>query len=284
MLFAVQHGLAQDANLKKDSLKLQPLERSPLSADSLTPDKSVLEPVIRPIDRFNPSALYNANRNAFSLNNVVQTEKPSIIQPYGSTEQFINSKSSMAGALFMVSPRLNFYSSATLGLVETPMTGKMDYYRINAGAMYAVNPAITFHGDVDYHSNFGLVPLWNTSLNIGYRPGHHFQLNGGLSYLTTGANDFGVNQSSLMFHGHTRFRLADDLYMNLFGGVPVYRNRQNVEQPMPMFPQTYFGGTLEYWFMPTTAVEGGIIWQENIFTKKKIASPVIGIKIDPKRK
>jgi hypothetical protein len=278
-------AFSQETVQKKDSFKRHQLQSLPFHPALAGLDTLIIPlPQQLPMDKFNPTALFNASGNRPSSLNTPQFQKPSFISPYGSTEQFLDYRSGMAGALLNLSPRLNLYSSATLGIVTSPVFGTAQFYRLNAGGIYALTPSLTLHGDVDYHSNFGNVPLWNTSLDLGYHPGDYFQLNGGLNYLTTGSNRYNIDQNVLMLHAHTRFMLYENVYMNLFGGLPLSQNRNAALYPLPMFPQTYFGATAEYWFVPTTAIEAGIIWNENPLTKRKSASPVIGIKIDPTRK
>lgn len=272
---------AQELPSKNDSLRLRFSEPPTDSTRSLALPLRLprLNPAENLLPQFTPY-----QHHTLSPPRVNDTGFPPI-QWDGASSDFINSKSRTAIASAMPAPNLFMYSSATLGLVETPFFGKANYYILNAGASYAVTPLLNMGVSGGYNSNFGALPYWNAGMNASYMVSPDFSVDGGLTYLKTARNGFGMNQSAVMVDLHGRYRLSDDWYLNAYGGMPVMQRTDRPSAPMmPMMNNTYYGGSVEHWFKPTMGVEGGMIWMRDMFSGKMRPRPKLELLFRPGRR
>lgn len=203
---------------------------------------------------------------------------------FGAGTDDIFSKSRTAIAAYSPAPRLSLHTAATLGLVETPFFGKGNYYILNAGANYLISPRLMAGVSGTYNSDFDVLPHWNVSADLQYAASRNLLLEGSVGYLSTAANAFNLNQSAVQIDLHARQRLTDDWYLNAYGGFPVSQKNNQPKRPMmPIMNNTYYGGTVEYWFKPTVGAEAGIIMVRDMFSGKMRPQPKIELKFRPGR-
>ncbi len=274
---------AQNVATGKDTVKVESSGETPiLIFDSMRMmDNMPLSPIEIPSSTLNPWESFKIDRIYPPLSAVFQLPASSPMSFFGWSSEFRYSRNTLAGVLFTLTPRWSLSSSTAIGLTDAPLTGgKQNFYWVNVGAMYSLNPVTTFSSNLYYHSNYGIVPFWNVLFGMNYSPDKSFLIESGINYTTTSKNTLGINQSSVIFNVHSRFMFDEGLYMNLFGGAPLYWNEQARNKPMPMMPQPYVGVTSEYWLMPKSAIEAGVVWYRSVFSKKLIPRPVISIKID----
>lgn len=190
-------------------------------------------------------------------------------------------------AVFSVTPASNLllYSAATLGVYKTLPFGNINYYNINLGAAFAINSSLDGNAGVFYRSNLGIpLPMMGAYLNMNYRATNQLQLKGGVSYNNLQSPQFNLSQQSLMINAQARYQIAEDWFLNGYGGMPVYHNAGSPNMLMhPMMPRLYYGGTVEYWFQPQIGIEGGVIWQQDMFGKLR-PMPKFELKFGDRRK
>lgn len=275
-------SIAQELPVKHDSLKLD--LSFPSQTDSIQPGPLPLRlPHLNPTENLLPQ-FTPYQRFTLSSRHTNDTRFPPVHWD-GVASDFINSKSRTAIASMTPTSNLLLYSSATLGLVETPFFGKANYYILNAGANYAVTPLLNMGISGGYNSNFDILPLWNIGMNASYMINPALMVEGGVTYLKTARNDFGLDQSAVTVDLHGRYRLSDDWYMNAYGGMPIMqRNNQSESPMMPVMNNTYYGGSVEYWFKPTMGVEGGMIWMRDMFSGKMRPQPKLELLFRPGRR
>lgn len=263
-------GVSGEIPTLTDTLKSGQL---PLRLPRLNPAENLL-PQFTPYQKFTLSPQH--------------TDQERIFPPIywnGATSDFITSKSRTAIATMMPSRNLMLHSSTTLGLVETPMFGKGNYYILDAGARYMINPALMMGISGGYNSNFNVMPFWNIGINASYQMNHNLMFDGGVNYLKTAGNLYNVNQSAIMIDLHSRYRISDDWYLNAYGGLPVMKQNNQSDRPMmPMMNTPYYGGSVEYWFKPTMGVEGGMIWKRDMFSGKMRPQPKLELLFRPGKK
>lgn len=287
LLFICSTLHAQDIPVKRDSLRLQTGTATDKKTDSLTPDRNKTIPL--PLPRLNPAE--NAEpqftpyeRHRISLN---RESSHSLLPPVywsGAASDFINTKSRTAVATMQPAPDLLLYSSVTLGLVETPYFGKGNYYNLNTGARYLVSQQLMLGASGSYHSDFGFLPHWRTGLDASYRINRNLMIDGGLSYMQTAGNMFGLRQSAVAMDLHGRYRLNDDWFLNAYGGMPVMQQNNRPAAPMmPLMNTPYYGGSVEHWFNSTTGVEAGVIWMRDMFSGKMRPQPKLELLFRPGR-
>lgn len=274
-------GWAQEVPVKQDSLKLD-------LPGSIHADSTQLKPGTLPLRlmRLNPAE--NLLPQFTPYHRYTLSPQPTVTDSWlppihwdGAASDFINTKSRTAIASMLPSPRLLLYSSATLGLVETPFFGKANYYILNAGANYAVSSTLNLGITGGYDSNFGSIPFWNTGMNAHYMMSPNFSVDGGVTYIQTGQNMFSLNQSAVLIDLHGRYRLSESWYANAYGGMPLIQRSNTPNAPMmPMMNTPYFGGTFEHWFNPTMGMEGGVMWIQD-FTGKMRPRPKIELLFRP---
>lgn len=270
----------QENKAKPDSLKtvVQPTLKLPDSLKSS--DVQLKLPRLNPTEelqpQFSPYDRITVSPNAFPT-----VEAPRVHWT-GAASDFINSKSRTAVAMIMPTPNFSLYSSATLGLVETPYFGKANYYILNAGANYMISSDLSVGLRSGYNSDFGVIPYWNVGADAAYRINPNFSVDGAVNYISTAGNRFGLKQTAILVDLHGRYRLADDWFINAYGGMPVSQTNNQGPRPMlPMMNTPYYGGSVEYWVKPTVGIEGGVIWKRDMFTGKMRPLPKLELHFRP---
>ena len=275
---------AQENPTRKDSLRVTSDKPLPLQSDSVLSDGfTIAIPTLHPI--IGKGGLQYNRFNDFSVNPYLMPRTPSSnVRFYGTGSDNINSKSRTAAAIYSPAPRMSLYSAATLGLVETPFFGKANYYILNAGANYLLTPNLNAGLSWMYNSNFNVIPFWSVSADLQYVAGRNLMLEGSAGFMKTGANMFNLDQSAVLIDLHARYRLSDDWFLNAYGGFPMMQNNSQPAKPMmPELTNTYYGGTVEYWFQPTVGAEAGVIWGRDVFTGKMRPQPKLELKFRPGR-
>jgi len=285
LVFRVLYSVyAQENPTRKDSLRTIPGNPLSLTSDSVAPDGvSVTMPTIHPV--VGKGGLQYNRFNDFTVNPYLMPRtQPSGVRFYGTGSDNINSKSRTAAATYLPVPRMSLYSAATLGLVETPFFGKGNYYMLNAGANYLLAPNFNAGFSGMYNSNFNVIPFWGVSADLQYLAGRNLMLESSVGFMKTGANMFNLSQSSVLIDLHARYRMSDDWFLNAYGGFPVTQKTNRPAAPMmPMMNNTYYGGTVEYWFQPTVGAEAGLIWIRDVFSGKMRPQPKLELKFRPGR-
>lgn len=200
----------------------------------------------------------------------------------GTGSEDIFSIQKTAIATYSPLPRLSLHSATTFGFIDTPFFGRGNYYILNAGTNYLISPNLIWGISGSYHSDFDVMPYWNIATDLRYMPTRGLLLEGSLGYTRTTTNDLNINQSAILLDLHARQRLTDDWYLNAYGGFPVNQKTNTPQKPMmPIMNNTYYGGTVEYWFKPTVGAEAGIIWVRDMFSGKMRAQPKLELKFRP---
>src|SRR5690554_6669930 len=123
MLFLCSTLSAQDIPVKQDSLKLERGRSTEPQTDSLTFNRNETVPLRLP--RLNPAENLAPQFTPYERHRVsLYRERGSSLLPpihwTGAASDFINTKSRTAVASMIPARNILIYSSATLGLVETP--------------------------------------------------------------------------------------------------------------------------------------------------------------------
>lgn len=203
---------------------------------------------------------------------------------FGVGSDDIFSKSRTAIASYSPAPRMNIHAATTLGLIETPFFGKGYNYMLNVGANYLLSPRLMSGVSGTYNADFGVLAHWNVSTDLQYIASPNLMLEGSIGYISTAANAYNIDQSAIQLDLHARQRITNDWYMNAYGGLPVYQQNNQAKRPiMPIMNNTYYGGTVEYWFKPTVGAEAGIIMVRDMFSGKMRPQPKIELKFRPGR-
>ena len=187
-------GFAQDIPVKHDSLKTDiTTAPSPVETDSIKSGNVMLKlPRMNPTEKLQPQ-FTPYDRFTISPQRSISDSGLPAIQWNGIASDFINSKSRTAIATTMPLPNLLLHASATLGLVETPWFGKGTYYILDAGARYAISPALNVGLRGGYNSDFGTLPYWNAGIDASYLLTPNLMIDGSLTYMQTAANSFNIN-------------------------------------------------------------------------------------------
>lgn len=180
------------------------------------------------------------------------------------------------------SPRLTLYSAGTLGVQKSLLHPNVSYYNIDMGGAFALSPAVDGNAGVFYGSALQMpFSMSGAYLNLNYRATDRLQLDGGVSYRNLNLQP---RQHSVVLNVHGRYQIADNWYMNVYGGTPVLQRGASENGMMhPMMPRPYFGGTLEYWFNDNFGMEGGMVWEQDMFGKLR-PKPKVELLFDRKRR
>ncbi len=112
----------------------------------------------------------------------------------------------------------------------------------------------------------------SVNLNFNYQPADWLVISAGpygAKYNLYGNqyNDVGVN-------GAVKFILHDRIRLNGYGQYSVNSDRNRVQGPMMgMYPQTFYGGTIEVKLTNKFGIEGGVIRELNPFNGKWVNRP-----------
>lgn len=284
LIIAYTNSFAQDTPVKPDSLDMKTGVSGGLQqqTDSLRPGQLPLRlPRLNPTENFLPQFTPYQRFTLAPQHTNKDTDIPPI-QWHGVASDFLTTKSRTAIATMMPTSQLLLHSSATIGMVETPFFGKGYYYILDAGARYMINPSLTMGISGGYNSDFGVMPFWNTGIDASYQVNRNLMFDGGLTYIKTAGNMYGLNQSAVMLDWHGRYRLSDDWYLNAYSGMPVLQQNSQPDRPMmPMMNTPYYGGSVEHWFKPTMGVEAGMIWMRDMFSGKMRPQPKLELLFRP---
>lgn len=125
-------------------------------------------------------------------------------------------------------------------------------------------------------SSYNTYPLVGATRNVGmnfnYQP---------LDWLVVSAgpygakyNLFGATYNDVGVNGAVKFILHDRIRLNGYGQYSVSGDRNGVAGPlMNMYPQTYYGGTIEVKITKNFGIEGGVIRELNPFNGKWVNRP-----------
>ena len=87
-------------------------------------------------------------------------------------------------------------------------------------------------------------------------------------------NLFGATYNDVGVNGAVKFILHDRIRLNGYGQYSVNGDRNGVAGPlMNMYPQTYYGGTIEVKITKNFGIEGGVIRELNPFNGKWVNRP-----------
>jgi len=190
---------------------------------------------------------------------------------------------------FSTTPNENLLlrSSLLIGRYDAPfLQESLNYYSLGLGAELYINPYLSVGAGMFYKSNLNHPSsILGGYIDAIFTPIDRVQLSNTLTYYNNMSNTSQFNQQSIILDTHLRYRMSEKFYLNFYGGMPLNETNNSYNQVLPLLPQKYVGGTVEYWFNPTIGIESGVIWEQNLFNNKLTPRPVImGITIDKSRK
>lgn len=150
-------------------------------------------------------------------------------------------------------------------------------YKFSSGLGLADNVWISTSSGHTTYPTLGENRVINANLN--YRPANWLIISGGVygakySHIYGGLqnryyNDVGAN-------AHVKFIVHDRIRFNVFGQYSAYGDKNRISGPMMhMYPQTYYGGSIEVKVTDKFGVEGGLIRELNPFNGKWVNRPFI---------
>jgi len=216
-----------------------------------------------------------------------QLNRSNAVHIGGGSSDFFGRSERMVDFSLTPNENLLLRSSLLIGRYEAPFLQEgLNYYDINIGAELYINPYLSGGAGVFYKSNLNY-----PSSNVGgyidaiFTPIDRVQLSNTLTYYNHMSNASQFNQQSIMIDTHLRYRLNEKFYLNFYGGMPLSESSNINNQVLPLLPQKYVGGTVEYWFNRTVGIESGVMWEQDVFNHKLVPRPVImGITIDKSRR
>lgn len=148
-----------------------------------------------------------------------------------------------------------------------PFANDYSYY---SGYTFSNDMWITSSSTQNTYPTLGVVRT--IGMNFNYQP---------LDWLIISAGPYGSkyslmggNYNDVGANGALKFILHDRIRLNAYGQYSVYGGRNGVQGPMmDMFPQTYYGGTIEVKITEKFGVEGGLIRELNPFNGKWVNRP-----------
>lgn len=213
-----------------------------------------------------------------------QLNKSNAIHIGGGSSDFFGRSERMID--FSITPNENLLlrSSFLIGRYDAPfLQESLNYYSLGLEAELYINSYLSGGAGVFYKSNLNHPSsLTGGYIDLIFTPIDRLQLSNTLTYYNHMSNASHLNQQSIMLDTHLRSRLNEKFYLNFYGGMPLYET--NNDQIVPILPQKYVGGTVEYWFNKTVGIESGVMWEQNVFNQKLIPRPTMGIVIDKSRR
>lgn len=288
LLITILCGITASAQeiMKNDSIRRHVIPQNPIHKEALKHDSSSVKTSSAIFEKgLKPEFPAQYSKQTYSDIFPKTGSLPSNVSISGYGSDFYNNVERTA--VFSVTPASNLllYSAATLDVYKTMPFGNINYYNLNLGAAFAINPSLGGNAGVFYQSNLEMpLPMAGAYVNMNYRATNQLQLRGGVSYRNLQSSPFNLNQQSVMINAHARYQIAEDWFLNGYGGMPVYQNAGNPNMRMhPMMPRSYYGGTVEYWFQENMGVEGGVVWTQDMFGKLR-PSPKFELKFGDRRK
>lgn len=215
-----------------------------------------------------------------------QLNRSHAVQIGGGSSDFFGRSERMVDFSTTPNENLLLRSSMLIGRYDAPfLQESLNYYGLGVGAELYINPYLSGGAGVFYKSNLNQPSsLTGGYLDLIFTPIDRLQLSNTLTYYNHMSNPSQFNQQSIVLDTHLRYRLNERFYLNFYGGMPLSESNKGNNQVLPLLPQKYVGGTVEYWFNGAVGVESGVTWKQDVFNQKLIPRPVIGIIIDKSRR
>ncbi|MBB4036116.1 hypothetical protein GGR21_002017 [Dysgonomonas hofstadii] len=162
-------------------------------------------------------------------------------------------------------PPLDIYTGPPLESNTFSRNPFINDYRFNSGMDISYNAWLSTSSMQNTYPSLGAVRMLNANFN--YQPLDWLVISGGpyaakYNLMGNSYNDIGAN-------GNLKFILHDRIRLNTYGQYSVYGDKNMIHGPMMnMFPQTYYGGSIEVKITEKFGVEGGIIRELNPFNGK----------------
>lgn len=279
-----------------------------ISAQTEMSNDTTKHPIKLKEEKVDPLQLDNKLKKAEELNldNKGETSQPSLSIPTmepidlgdtylkrsnavrieGGSSDFFGRSERMVDFSMTPNENLLLRTSLLLGRYDAPfLQESLNYYSLGVGAELYINPYLSGGAGVFYKSNLNdPSSLTGGYIDLIFTPIDRLQLSNTLTYYNHMSNASHLNQQSIMLDTHLRYRLNEKFYTNFYGGMPLKEMNSNNDQVLPLLPQKYVGGTVEYWFNGAVGVESGVTWKQDLFNQKLIPRPVIGIIIDKSRR
>ena len=205
----------------------------------------------------------------------------------GGSSDFFGRSQSMVDFSMTPNENLLLRSSLLIGRYDAPFLHEsLNYYSLGLDSELYVNRYLSGGAGVFYKSNLNeSSSIVGGYLETIFTPIDRVQLSNTLTYYNHMSNASQFNQQSIMLDTHLRYRLNEKFYLNFYGGMPLNETSKSNKHVLPLLPQKYVGGTVEYWFNRTVGIESGVIWEQDMFNHKLVPKPVMmGITIDKSRR
>ncbi len=159
-------------------------------------------------------------------------------------------------------------------------------YTFNSGMKISDNMWISTSSSQNTYPTLGAVRKIN--MNLNYQPFERLIISGGTygAKYTLGEStfnfyegghpsNFGINAyNDVGATGSIKFILHDRIRLNAYGQYSAFGEKNGLRGPMiDMFPQTFYGGTIEVKITEKFGVEGGVIRELNPFNGKWVNRP-----------
>ena len=215
-----------------------------------------------------------------------QLNRSNAVRIGGGSSDFFDRSERMVDFSMTPNENLLLRSSVLIGRFDAPfLQESLNYYSLGVGVELYINPYLSGDAGVFYKSNLNQPSsIVGGYIDAIFTPIDRLQLSNTLTYYNHMSNASQFNQQSIVLDTHLRYRLNERFYLNFYGGMPLSESNKGNNQVLPLLPQKYVGGTVEYWFNGAVGVESGVTWEQDVFNQKLTPRPVMGIIIDKSRR
>ncbi|MFV0419655.1 MAG: hypothetical protein ACK5KT_13120 [Dysgonomonas sp.] len=194
--------------------------------------------------------------DATSTQNNLSSSKTTIYEPFDNTKEVKTIELNL--------PPLNIYTGPPLEsntFTRNPFANDYSYY---SGLGSSNRLWMSSSSIQSTYPTLGSIRM--VSLNLNYQPFDWLIVSGG-SY-TAKYNLGGHSFNDTGINGNLKFIVHDRIRFNAYGQYSVYGKQNNTGGMMGMFPQSYYGGSIELKITQKFGVEGGVIRELNPFNGK----------------
>ncbi len=202
-------------------------------------------------------------------NNARQASKAALYEPF---------QKEVPKAVDLNMPPLDIYTGPPLESNTFTRHPFANDYSFRSGLVISDNAWLSSASIQNTYPTLGAVRT--VSMNFNYQPLDWLVVSAGPYGSKYNLNQYTLNSMGMQalndvgVNGAVKFILHDRIRLNAYGQYSVNQKSNRVEGPMMgMFPQTYYGGTIEVKITEKFGVEGGIIRELNPFNGKWVNRP-----------
>lgn len=206
------------------------------------------------------------------LETYLRLDNSLVSKPLSNSTIFQNTQNEGIKPIELNLPPLEVYTGPPLESNTFTRNPFANDYSFNSGAVISNRTWLTSFSKQSTYPTLGAVR--NVGVNFHYMPLDWLVLSTGTYASKSNLGGHSFNDAGLS--GSAKFIINDRIRLNAYGQYSANGGKNGVQGPMMgMYPQTFYGGTIEVKITEKFGIEGGVVRELNPFNGKWVNRPVI---------